>query len=222
MEKYIVISRSAQGYEEWAKSSEEERLDVVRRWQVIKADLDRKCEDKSFFAHRKHLKEEKQRPDGANREESLGHSSHRQSSFRDVFGSRPSSHSRAGSNDRTIHHHGQSTFSNSKLPPAFPTYPQRSWTEQGEVDNDTDIQRALEASRREHMDVEERGRREKAEMDIVMEYAKKQSLAEEAFKKQSDTSAAGGSGSGSGSLATEEDEDYEEMRRAIEESLRFQ
>ena len=39
VQTYIIAARTAQGYEDWRSSSQEERLDIVRRWQVAQADL---------------------------------------------------------------------------------------------------------------------------------------------------------------------------------------
>ena len=206
VERYIVISRSAQGYEEWTKATEQERLDVINRWQAIKADLDRKSgEKRGLFASQKPSKD-KERSKAQMEEPSL----------RNVFGSE-SSRPGSGNTDHQVQLPGRSSFSSPNLPPTSTTYPQGSSTEYGESQDDADLQRVLEESRREYENAEERERRE---MDIVIEYAKKQSLAEESFKQQSKTSAA--SGSGSGSHAVELDEDDEELRRATEESLKFQ
>lgn len=158
-----------------------------------------------------------------------------------MFSSRSSrSHDRVSGPSQQVD--SQNQFLNRKLPPAFPIYAQGQGTriEQSQADtasptpaaatstahndgdDDAEFQRALEESRREHENVEERERREKAEMDIVMEYAKKQSLAEEAFRQQSGIGVASGSGSGSGAAGGAEDNDDEDLRRATEESLRIQ
>lgn len=39
VQNYIVAARTAQGYDEWTKSTEEQRLDAVRRWQDIQLEL---------------------------------------------------------------------------------------------------------------------------------------------------------------------------------------
>jgi len=39
VQNYIIASRTAQGFEEWKSSSEEERLDVVRRWHALQVKL---------------------------------------------------------------------------------------------------------------------------------------------------------------------------------------
>ena len=39
MQNYIVAARTAQGYDEWNRSTREERLDVVSRWHAIQVEL---------------------------------------------------------------------------------------------------------------------------------------------------------------------------------------
>ena len=39
VQNYIVAARTAQGYDEWTKSTEEQRLEAVRRWQDIQLEL---------------------------------------------------------------------------------------------------------------------------------------------------------------------------------------
>ena len=39
VQNYIVAARTAQGYDDWMKSTEEQRLDAVRRWQDIQLEL---------------------------------------------------------------------------------------------------------------------------------------------------------------------------------------
>ena len=41
VQNYIVAARTAQGYDEWHNSSQEERLDVVSRWQSIQVDIEK-------------------------------------------------------------------------------------------------------------------------------------------------------------------------------------
>ncbi|KAI0533803.1 hypothetical protein GGR58DRAFT_485207 [Xylaria digitata] len=78
---------------------------------------------------------------------------------------------------------------------------------QQQLDNDEELKRALEESEKAHQQELARASSLKSEEDIVMEYVKKQSLAEAAFRnaKYKDVSAG------------EEDED---LRRALEESLK--
>ena len=39
VQNYIIAARTAQGYEDWRSSTQEERLDIVRRWQITQVDL---------------------------------------------------------------------------------------------------------------------------------------------------------------------------------------
>lgn len=76
-------------------------------------------------------------------------------------------------------------------------------------DNDDELKRALAESERAHREELARINSLKSEEDIVMEYVKKQSLAEAAFRNAKGKNAADG-------LTTNEDE---ELRRALEESM---
>ncbi|KAI9171844.1 glucosyl/glucuronosyl transferase [Paramyrothecium foliicola] len=85
-----------------------------------------------------------------------------------------------------------------------PTQTQPTATDDGE------FQRAIEASRADM----EREKNERTEEDIVLEYVKKQSLAEEEFRRQ----ASKGKEAGDQSADEEVDDD---LRRALEESLKM-
>ncbi|KAF9781038.1 hypothetical protein IL306_014620 [Fusarium sp. DS 682] len=99
-------------------------------------------------------------------------------------------------------------------------------------EDDTELQRAIEASRnqpppplppREENDDEferaiaaskeamEKESSQRTEEDIVMEYVKRQSLAEEEYRKQM----------AQGKIAADRDDDDEELKRAMEESLKM-
>jgi len=41
VQSYIVAARTAQGYEEWHHSNQQERLDVVSRWQAIQVEIEK-------------------------------------------------------------------------------------------------------------------------------------------------------------------------------------
>ncbi|KAI1138122.1 glycosyltransferase family 1 protein [Hypoxylon sp. FL0543] len=74
-------------------------------------------------------------------------------------------------------------------------------------DDDEELRRAIEESERAHKEELARASSLRTEEDIVMEYVKKQSLAEEAYRKAK------------GKDAVADDED-EELRRALEESMK--
>lgn len=85
--------------------------------------------------------------------------------------------------------------------------------DEGETEEQEQLRRAIEASEAAHKDQMSRDAAARTEEDIVMEYVKKQSLAEEEFRRQSSK--------GKGSAVADADEDDEDLRRAMEESLRM-
>ncbi|KAH6608969.1 glycosyltransferase family 28 [Trichoderma cornu-damae] len=94
-----------------------------------------------------------------------------------------------------------------KTPPALPP-------RQREEDEEELFRRAIEASK----DEMERAQHERTEEEIVMEYIKKQSLAEEEFRRQR---LAKGKGKEAAEGASDGDDEDEELKRAIEESLKM-
>ena len=54
MQNYIIASRTAQGYEDWGKSSVAERLDVVSRWHVAQIELGKEKHKYPLGLHRSH------------------------------------------------------------------------------------------------------------------------------------------------------------------------
>lgn len=97
-----------------------------------------------------------------------------------------------------------------KVPPVLPP---REQEQEDEEEEEEHFRRAIEAS----MDEMERIKKEKTEEEIVMEYVKKQSLMEENFKKRRDSKGKSKEVSEEASNAS----DDEELKRAIEESLRI-
>lgn len=85
--------------------------------------------------------------------------------------------------------------------------PQRPST--GDVDDDAEFRRAIEESERAHKESLADAEDRKKEEDIVMEYIKKQSLAEEELRKK-----------GKGKAHAAEDDDGE-LQRAMAESMRI-
>lgn len=85
---------------------------------------------------------------------------------------------------------------------------------EGEGNDDEELRKALEESQRAHQEYVARQSTEKSEEDIIMEYVKKQSMAEEEFRRQK----AKGKQSEGQEGGVEEDD--EELKRALEESLR--
>ncbi len=74
VQNYIVAARTAQGYDEWHNSSQEERLDVISRWQSLQVEIEkekqlarhgsfqgRHCYLKTTIEERKKLSAEKKK-----------------------------------------------------------------------------------------------------------------------------------------------------------------
>lgn len=80
---------------------------------------------------------------------------------------------------------------------------------QHQAQDEQELQRALDASREEA----EKEKSQQTEEDIVMEYVKKQSLAEEEFRRKLNK--------GKGKGHEENEDDDEDLKRAMEESLRM-
>ncbi|KAI1843632.1 hypothetical protein JX266_010265 [Neoarthrinium moseri] len=78
----------------------------------------------------------------------------------------------------------------------------------GSNDDDDELKRAIEESERAHREEQSRVSAQKTEEEMVLEYIKKQSLAEEELRRK-----------GKGT-ATGQDDDDEDLRRAIAESMR--
>lgn len=83
--------------------------------------------------------------------------------------------------------------------------------------DEEELKKALEESERAHREHIARTSTERSEEEIILEYVKKQSLAEEAFRRQQQLKGAGASEEKGQEGKGDEDE---ELRRAMEESLR--
>ncbi|RXG50203.1 hypothetical protein VDGE_01069 [Verticillium dahliae] len=80
------------------------------------------------------------------------------------------------------------------------------------ADHDEELRRAIEESKTAHDDHRQKDQAARTEEDIVLEYVKKQSLAEDSFRSQH----------GKGKARVEdEDENDEDLRKAMEESLKM-
>ncbi|KAK8035092.1 Sterol 3-beta-glucosyltransferase UGT80B1 [Apiospora rasikravindrae] len=80
------------------------------------------------------------------------------------------------------------------------------------ADDEEALKRAIEESERAHQEELKRVEALKKEEDVVLEYIKKQSLAEEQYRKKGKDKV--------GSSANDNDDDDEELKKALEESLR--
>ncbi|KAF3762246.1 family 1 glycosyltransferase, partial [Cryphonectria parasitica EP155] len=88
----------------------------------------------------------------------------------------------------------------------------------GGGDDDEELKRAVEESERAHREHLARNSTERSEEEIVMEYVKKQSLAEEALRQKA---ARGKDNAAATSRGGEDEDDDEDLKRAMEESLRM-
>ncbi|KAL7945118.1 hypothetical protein V8C42DRAFT_353349 [Trichoderma barbatum] len=109
----------------------------------------------------------------------------------------------------------RATEESRKAPPNLP--PRTSPSQQQDSDEEEHFRRAIEASK----DEMERAQNERTEEDIVMEYVKKQSLAEEEYRKQQLAKGKGKEISMVSYDSGDEDDEDEELRKAIEESLKI-
>ncbi|KAL1836887.1 hypothetical protein VTJ49DRAFT_4529 [Mycothermus thermophilus] len=95
-----------------------------------------------------------------------------------------------------------------------------SQEEEEDDDEEAQLRRALQESEREYRAHADELARQKTEEEIVLEYVKRQSLAEEEFRKKKLMEMEKGKGVGDGRDDERREEEDEELRRAIEESLR--
>lgn len=118
-----------------------------------------------------------------------------------LAGDQASSHAPGADNSALTSGKDRDLYAAIKESNTAPNLPPRASAE-----DDDELQRAIAASK-EHMEKE---KSEKTEEDIVLEYVKKQSLAEEAFRSQSNKGKALG-----------DDDHDEDLRKAMEESLKL-
>lgn len=88
-------------------------------------------------------------------------------------------------------------------------------TTTGADDDDDDLKKALEDSERAHREHLARRSTERSEEDIILEYVKKQSLAEEEFRRQK------AKGKAATAPGDNTEDDDEALRTALEESLKM-
>jgi hypothetical protein len=80
-----------------------------------------------------------------------------------------------------------------------------------DLDNEEELRRAIEESEKAHQEEVARVNAQKTEEEIVMEFVKQQSLAEEQFRSK---------GKGKEAVHNDDDDEDEDLRRAIEESMK--
>jgi len=98
-------------------------------------------------------------------------------------------------------------------PPPIP--PRLGPVAAGSEDEEEQLRRAIEQSEAEAKEAAQRNQEAMTEEEIVLEYVKKQSLAEEEFRRRQLK------GKGTDAVREDADDDDEELRRAVEESLRI-
>lgn len=98
VQNYIVAARTAQGYDEWHNSSQEERLDVVSRWQSIQVEIEKEkqlARHGSFRGHHCYLKttiEERKKSSAEKKEKKKGKKNAKGNETEDAFAERHASH----------------------------------------------------------------------------------------------------------------------------------
>ncbi|KAL2136272.1 hypothetical protein VTI74DRAFT_4507 [Chaetomium olivicolor] len=109
-----------------------------------------------------------------------------------------------------------------------PLLPARG-SEDADEDEEAQLRRAMEESERKYRNATEQLQRQRTEEEIVLEYVKRQSLAEEGFRRARDVGKGKGvskppqqRGQGQhNQRCSEEDDEDGDLRRALEESLRM-
>ncbi|KAF4784676.1 glycosyltransferase family 28 domain-containing protein [Colletotrichum scovillei] len=86
---------------------------------------------------------------------------------------------------------------------------------EGNTNEDEELRKAIEASEAAHREQQNKDAAARTEEDVVMEYVKKQSLAEEEYRRNASK------GKGRDVAADADEEEDEELRRAMEESLKM-
>lgn len=198
VQNYIIASRTAQGFEEWKSSSEEERLDVVRRWHAVQLKL-KSDKSKDFGAsprdyirrhmssedRNKHVKDKKQKNGKQGFKERSRWYSRSQSGLHDA-------HTGGGQNETT------------QEQPELEEAIQRSVTatSRGDPEEDRLIERAIRASVAELQRASQEG-----DEDEALNRAIQASVAEAAQARRPSTSIGSGGGN-------EEPGDHDEVLEA--------
>lgn len=86
---------------------------------------------------------------------------------------------------------------------------------EGNTNEEEELRKAIEASEAAHREQQNKDAAARTEEDVVMEYVKKQSLAEEEFRRNASK------GKGRDVAADVDEDEDEELRRAMEESLKM-
>lgn len=95
VQNYIVAARTAQGYDEWHNSSQEERLDVISRWQSIQVEIEKEkqlARHGSFHGRHCYLKTTIEERKKLSAEKKKGKKSARGNAMEDTFAEIQASH----------------------------------------------------------------------------------------------------------------------------------
>ncbi|CAD0101164.1 unnamed protein product [Aureobasidium mustum] len=194
VQNYIIAARTAQGYDEWHRSSAQERQKIIRRWKVVESEVKKKR-----FIHEQFQDMLRKQWDGDNREGGNGNDAQARGS-RSLLGMRP--RSRANSRAVRMSTHSEVTTPTvevTRYPSEPPKYEDLQFT-RGAGGNE--LESAIQAS------VADTSRGD-PEQDAMIERAIRASIAELASGQNP-------SGNGSGNNTDDEDE---VLRRAIAASM---
>ncbi|KAI4764995.1 UDP-Glycosyltransferase/glycogen phosphorylase [Aureobasidium sp. EXF-3400] len=195
VQNYIIAARTAQGYDEWHRSTAQERQEIIRRWKVVESEVKKKR-----FIHEQFQDMLRKQWDGDNRDGGNGNDGR---GSRSLLGIRPLSransraHSRSNSRAARLSTHSEGTTPTVEVTP--PKYEDLQFT-RGASENE--LERAIQTS------VADTSRGD-PEQDAMIERAIRASIAELASGQQS---------SDNGNDNDNDDED-EVLRRAIAASL---
>ncbi|KAG9559314.1 UDP-Glycosyltransferase/glycogen phosphorylase, partial [Aureobasidium melanogenum] len=197
VQNYIIAARTAQGYDEWHRSTAQERQEIIRRWKIVESEVKKKK-----FIHEQFQDMLRKQWDGENRDSgNVNDGQTRGSRSRSLLGIRPRSransraHSRSNSRAARLSTHSEGTTPTVEVTP--PKYEDLQFT-RGASENE--LERAIQTS------VADTSRGD-PEQDALIERAIRASIAELASGQQS---------SGNGNDTDDEDE---VLRRAIAASL---
>jgi hypothetical protein len=192
VQNYIIAARTAQGYDEWHRSSAQERQEIIRRWKVVESEVKKKR-----FIHEQFQDMLRKQWDGDNRDGGNGNDGQAKGS-RSLLGIRP--RSRANSRAARVGTRGEATAPNVEVTQHAsepPKYEDLQYTRGAGGD---ELERAI------HTSVADTSRGD-PEQDAMIERAIRASIAELASSQQS---------SGTGNNIDNEDEI---LRKAIAASM---
>jgi UDP:flavonoid glycosyltransferase YjiC (YdhE family) len=193
VQNYIIAARTAQGYDEWHRSSAQERQEIIRRWKVVESEVKKKK-----FIHEQFQDMLKKQWEGENRDSAMGNDGQARGS-RSFLGIRP--RSRANSRAARVGTRSEATTPSVEVTQHTepPKYEDLQYTRGA---SGTELERAIQSS------VADTSRGD-PEQDAMIERAIRASIAELASSQQS---------SGNNNNNNIDDED-EILRKAIAASM---